>query len=198
VVFISSTVLQCTVPIGEGSLSVVVKSSPALTSGIPFSYDDPIIERLESVPSGGYATSGGQAVVIIGRNFGSVLGYVDPTTNLGARVQIGGSACSNLIVTSFTSYEAINCSMPSGTGNSSSLQLTVAGRVRNWPTPLRYARPTLSYIATQLGQITGGQTVVLAGTGYVDSSSNEGECFASLFSNNGLYQNCANVPQIWP
>lgn len=76
VVVATSTSLICTLPQGEGyNLHVTVSSEPPSTFSM-FSYDSATISALLSVPSGGYATIGGQAVVLQGHNFGAITGYV--------------------------------------------------------------------------------------------------------------------------
>ena len=59
----TSSLLVCVLPAGEGSPQLSVKSNPS-SRQLMFSYDSPMITALFSVPPGGYATAGGQAVVL--------------------------------------------------------------------------------------------------------------------------------------
>ena len=75
IVIATSRLVVCSLPRGEGRVEVTVLSSP-VSSSVPFSYDPPVISRLLDGPAFGYAPAGGQAVTIIGQNFGAVLGPV--------------------------------------------------------------------------------------------------------------------------
>lgn len=57
--------------------------------------------------------------------------------------------------------------MPPGVGVGNTLTLTVAGQATTYPALLAYARPVISYLASDLGPILGGQSLVIVGSGYV-------------------------------
>lgn len=158
VVVVSSTQVTCETPAGTAGAAAVEISSSGGTDTIPsgFAYvDAPTITGI--APNGGPA-SGGTIVTIEGT------GFVPGTT-----VAIGTNACTAVKVTSLTT---LTCVAPAGSGGPEDVVVTTPGGTVTETDGFAYVGPpTVSAIAPAVGSISGGTTITVDGSEFVDGTT---------------------------
>ena len=154
----SHTQIKCMVGAGVGkdlSVQVDIDSLPSNTD-VTVSYREPVIGSIN--PSAA-DTSGNILLTIFGSDFGpggADIGYVS----------IAGTICPLLY--DVYSFSQIVCILPEGSGDTNSVQVTVAGQVSN-ATNFAYNGPVLTSINPQNGPTdansgSGGYEVVIVGS----------------------------------
>ena len=148
----TSTSITFTTPSHSAGTASVLVTTPSGTnaSSPPYTYlAAPIVSSIS--PTSGTA-NGGTSVTITGTNFTGATG-----------VTIGGAAATGVTVVSSTS---ITCTTPSGSGGTTSVQVTTPGGTSAPNALYNFALtpPTVTAISPFSGVTVGGSTVTITGT----------------------------------
>ena len=114
---------------------------------------------ISSVSSNSGSTLGGTTITITGTNFVS-----------GATVNVGGNACTNVVVVSATS---ITCTTPAGTAGPADIVVTNSdtGTVTSMGGFTYIAPPTIASISPLIGPTLGGTLITITGTNFVEGAT---------------------------
>ncbi|WP_406278364.1 IPT/TIG domain-containing protein [Nocardia sp. NBC_00881] len=147
---VSDTEISAVAPAGTGTAAVTVTTPGGTTNAVSYTYV--AAPTLISVAPDSGPEAGGNTVILTGTNFTSA------TT-----LRFGALAAAFTVV----SDSEISATTPPGSGTVG-VTVTTAGGTSN---PVLYANvppPTLASVVPNAGPTTGGNTVTLTGTGFVD------------------------------
>ncbi|WP_228834827.1 beta strand repeat-containing protein [Nocardia abscessus] len=150
----SPTRITAIAPPGTGDVQVTVTTAGGTSNGVAYTY--PAAPSLSSVSPVSGPAAGGNTVVLTGTGFGAT-----------TAVKFGVTAARSFTVVSGTRITAV---APAGTGT---VAVTVTNP-RGTSNGIAYtfvAAPTLASVAPGSGPEMGGNTVVLAGTGFTGTSA---------------------------
>lgn len=155
VVVTSSVELSCTSPSGaEGAVDVVV-STPAGTATADDAFTYSAVPSVTTIAPSGGPTAGGTEITISGD------GFLPGTT-----VDVGGNACTSVVVVSLTE---ITCTTPAGTSGPQDVVVTSTEGPGTTPGGFLYAGiPTITGISPAGGDVGGGTTVTIDGTDFFE------------------------------
>ncbi|WP_330228880.1 IPT/TIG domain-containing protein [Nocardia sp. NBC_00508] len=150
---VSDTEITAVAPAGTGTVAVTVTTPGGVGNGVAYVYV--AAPTLATVAPASGPENGGNTVTLSGTDFGSA-----------TAVDFGASAAVSFAVVSDTEISAV---VPAGTG-SVNTTVTTAGGVSD---PVLYAyvpAPTLAAVVPDSGPETGGNTVILSGTGFTGAT----------------------------
>ncbi|MFF9594311.1 IPT/TIG domain-containing protein [Streptomyces sp. NPDC014646] len=172
----NDTQITATAPAGTGSVPVTVTTPGGTSNSVTYNYvPAPVLSGL--APSQG-PTSGGSQVVLTGTRFTS------------ASAVHFGAASAVFIVNNDTQITAI---APPGTGSVSVTVTTPAG-TSNGLTYTYTAAPVLNSLVPGQGPTSGGNQVVLTGTGFTSASAVHFGAASAVFTVNNDTQITATAP----
>ncbi len=151
---VSDTEISAVVPAGTGTTAVTVTTPGGAGNLVTYVYV-PAPTLASVVPDSGPET-GGNTVILTGTGFTGI-----------TAVTFGGNAAVSFTVVSDTELSAV---VPAGTG-SVNATVTTAGGVSNGVPYTYIPVPTLASVAPDSGPETGGNTVVLTGTGFATATA---------------------------
>ncbi|WP_283779602.1 IPT/TIG domain-containing protein [Nocardia sputi] len=149
-VVVSDSEIRAVAPAGAtGNVTVTVTAPGGTSNGFSYSYvPAPVVAS--AVPGSGSAT-GGNTVTLVGNGFTGA-----------TAVRFGATPASSYTVVSDTQITAV---APAGAAGPVAVTIATAGGTSNGVTYTYVAAPTLTSVVPASGPTTGGNTVVLTGTG---------------------------------
>ncbi|MEV6326077.1 IPT/TIG domain-containing protein, partial [Nocardia sp. NPDC051787] len=148
------TQITAVVPAGTGTAQVAVTNQFGVSNEVPYTYLG--VPALTSVDPDQGPTSGGNTVTLTGTGF------------TGASVvDFGGTAAISFTVVSGTEISAV---APAGTG-AVAVTITTPGGTSNGVSYTYVPAPTLTTVVPDSGPETGGNTVILTGTGFTSTTA---------------------------
>ncbi|UAK31851.1 IPT/TIG domain-containing protein [Nocardia asteroides] len=149
-VVVSDSEIRAVAPAGAtGNVTVTVTAPGGTSNGFSYSYvPAPVVAS--AVPGSGPAT-GGNTVTLVGNGFTGA-----------TAVRFGATPASSYTVVSDTQITAV---APAGAAGPVAVTIATAGGTSNGVTYTYVAAPTLTSVVPASGPTTGGNTVVLTGTG---------------------------------
>ena len=173
--------------------------------GRPIIYDYRVLET-ESTPltAQGYNTTGGESIVIVGKNFGYLLSKVQGVSYgmlSNQEFVLDTSTCDFK-----TTHTELRCPMAAGAGFDMSWQVIVDGQASVYPTSA-YGQPTISgfsvdgssVLQSSTSQLNthGGQTVIIFGQNFGPVSTFITEVTYGPYGKNYRARNCSiSVPSV--
>ena len=160
VTVVNATTITATAPAGAAGAVTVTVNNPGGQSGSlasAFTYVAP--PTVTSVSPNSGTTAGGTAVTITGTNFAA-----------GATVTFGGTAATNVVVTSATT---ITATTPAGVAGAVAVAVTnpsgLSGSLASGFTYL--AAPTVTSVSPNSGSTAGGTAVTITGTNFATGAT---------------------------
>jgi len=153
---VSDMAVRCILPpgIGKGRQVVLTYGGVSSPAAAVVDYAPPSVDHVE--PSLG-PTAGGMELTVVGKNFGVMMEGAE-----SLKVTVGGSLCANPKRTQ--NDTDIVCTLPSGTGASKVVKVTVAGQSTDSYSDFSYIRPSIESIVPQDLATVGGSTITIKGT----------------------------------
>ncbi|WP_218022293.1 IPT/TIG domain-containing protein, partial [Nocardia amamiensis] len=152
---ISDSEISATAPPGAGVVGVTVTTAGGTSNPVAYAYV-PAPTLASVVPDSG-PTTGGNTVVLTGT------GFTGATT-----VNIGANAAVSFTVVSDSQISAV---IPAEVAGTVTVVVTAIGGTSNGVLYTYIPAPTLTAVAPSAGPVTGGNTVVLDGTGFTGATS---------------------------